>query len=76
MFLPTGATTMSKIVSTALIAMLAVIVWLAFKAKYKARHGKQRLLWLWRNDPRAKETAIFSTALIVSLMVFTIFPGS
>lgn len=65
---------MSKIVSTALIAIIAVIVWLAFKAKYKAWCGRHRLLWLWRNDPRAKETAIFSTALIVSLAIFTIFP--
>jgi hypothetical protein len=66
---------MNKIVPAVSIAVIGVIVWLALKAKYQIRGVRRHFLGRWRQDSRIRETAIFSSALIVSWVIFAILPG-
>lgn len=66
---------MSKIVFAVLIAVLGVVVWLALKAKYEVWGVGRRFLGTWRKDPHIREATIFSSALIVSCVIFAILPG-
>lgn len=66
---------MKNIALIVLIAIIGIAAWLTLKAKHRTGGVWRRFRVIWRQDPRIRETAIFSSALIISLIIFATLPG-